>query len=100
MRKQGEIKKFAIHYAVQTCNYKDMRRMIEIGLDLGVDRIAFSILRNSGVYEPVEYAERCIFEAAHPEHADFVKELEDPIFQSPIVDITQFIGFRSDAVVA
>jgi MoaA/NifB/PqqE/SkfB family radical SAM enzyme len=100
LRRSGGIKKFNIHYAVQTCNYKDMKRMVEIGLELNVDRIAFAILRNGGVYEAAEYAERCIFEASHPNHAEFVKELEDPVFKSPIVDVTQFVGFRADAVVA
>jgi len=100
LRRAGEIKKFGIHYAVQICNYKDMKRMVEIGLELGVDRIAFAILRNGGVYEPADYAARCIFEASHPQHGDFVTELEDPIFQSPIVDMTQFVGFRGEAAVA
>jgi hypothetical protein len=100
LRRTGKIKKFGIHYAVQTCNYKDMKRMVEIGLKLHVDRIAFAILRNGGVYDPAEYATRCIFQASHPDHAAFVKELEDPIFRSPIVDISQFIGFTGDAVVS
>ncbi len=93
LRKRGEIKLFGIHYAVQTCNYKDMKRMVEIGLELGVDRIAFAILRNSGVYEPADYAARCIFEAGHPDHGEFVRELEDPIFRLPLVDLGQFAGF-------
>jgi MoaA/NifB/PqqE/SkfB family radical SAM enzyme len=99
LRKKGDIKKFGIHYAVQTCNYRDMKRMVEIGLELDIDRVIFAILRNGGVYEPADYATRCIFEKSHPDHAEFVKELEDPIFRSPIVDLTQFVGFRGDAVV-
>lgn len=97
LRKRGEIKRFGIHYAVQTCNYRDMKRMVEIGLDLGVDRIAFAILRNSGVYEAPDYATRCIFEASHPDHDKFVAELANPIFRHPIVDLGQFAGFLGNA---
>jgi hypothetical protein len=93
LRKDGAIQRFGIHYAVQTCNYKDMRRMVEIGQKLGVDRIAFAILRNGGTYNPEDYANRAIFEKDHPEHVEFIRELSDPIFRSPIVDITQFAGF-------
>jgi len=96
LRRGGRIERFSINYAVQSGNYKDMRRMVEIGLDLGVDRIAFAILRNGGTYEAAEYAKLAIFEAAHPDHCDFIRELSDPIFQSAIVDISQFAGFLLD----
>jgi pyruvate-formate lyase-activating enzyme len=97
LRRSGQIERFSINYAVQSSNYKDMRRMVEIGLDLGVDRIAFAILRNGGSYEAAEYAGRAIFEPSHPDHADFISELRAPIFCSPIVDLSQFAGFLLDA---
>jgi hypothetical protein len=70
--------------------------MVEIGQQLGVDRIAFAILRNGGTYDSAEYATRAVFEPDHPEHVEFIRELDDPIFRSPIVDITQFAGFLGD----
>jgi hypothetical protein len=97
LRRRGDIEQFGIHYAVQTCNFRDMRRMVEIGLELGVDRIAFAILRNGGTYDAAEYSTRTIFEPDHPEHQDFVRELRDPIFQSSIVEISQFAGFLGNA---
>jgi pyruvate-formate lyase-activating enzyme len=96
LRRSRQIERFSINYAVQSGNYKDMRRMVEIGHDLGIDRIAFAILRNGGSYEAAEYAGRAIFEPAHPDHGDFIRELRDPIFRSSIVDISQFAGFLLD----
>jgi len=96
LRRSGQIERFSINYAVQSGNYKDMRRMVEIGLDLGVDRIAFAILRNGGTYEAAEYAKLTIFESGHPDHGDFVQELRDPIFLHPFVDLSQFAGFVLD----
>jgi uncharacterized Fe-S cluster-containing radical SAM superfamily protein len=96
LRRGGQIERFNINYAVQSGNYMDMRRMVEIGLDLGVDRIAFAILRNGGTYEAAVYARLAIFEAAHPDHRDFIRELRDPIFRSPCVDLSQFAGFLLD----
>jgi hypothetical protein len=37
-----------------------------------------------------------MFETRHANHGDFVKELEDPLFGLPIVDLTQFAGFLRD----
>ncbi|MBV9062472.1 MAG: hypothetical protein JOY77_06040, partial [Alphaproteobacteria bacterium] len=75
---------------------KDMRRMVEIGIELGVDRIAFAILRNGGTYDPGEYATRTIFERDHPQYQAFVEELRDEIFRHPIVEISQFEGFLAE----
>jgi hypothetical protein len=96
LRGDSQIKHFGIHYAVQAGNYKDMRRMVEIGLDLGIDRIGFFNLRNGGTYEASEFAGLAIFETAHPDHGDFIREIRDPIFRSSIVDLSQFVGLLLD----
>ncbi|HEY1856516.1 SPASM domain-containing protein [Acidocella sp.] len=85
LRETGRLTKFTISYAVQTENFHDMPRLVEMAERLHVDEIAFFKLENVGTYSEDEYRQRNIAEPSHPLHSEFLDVLRDPIFASPIV---------------
>lgn len=85
LRRGGIIGRVGINYAVQACNFRDMKDIVAIALRLGVDGVGFNVVRNHGTYLPEEYKRRAVFEPDHPCYEEFLEELRNPIFRSPII---------------
>lgn len=80
-----------LNYVVQANNWRDMKVLIALGNDWGVDVIKFSKIVNWGTYSPTEYRDVCIHEPVHAEYEAFRDYLDDPIFDSPKIMMDDFI---------
>jgi MoaA/NifB/PqqE/SkfB family radical SAM enzyme len=86
LRKQRKIAKFQISYAVQAANFREMPELVRMAERLHVDDVAFFKLENVGTYSEDDYRSRNVVEPSHPQHADFLSVIRDPVFASPIVN--------------
>jgi radical SAM protein with 4Fe4S-binding SPASM domain len=98
LRKSGQIKLFFLNYVVQTNNYREMRQFIELGLKYGCDLIDFQCIENWGTYSPKEFREVAIQDKEHPEHENFINEMNAPIFANPAVCTIKLLEFLPDYI--
>ncbi len=86
LRKQRKIAKFQISYAVQAANFREMPNLVRLAERLHADDVAFFKLENVGTYSEGDYRSRNVVEPSHPDHAEFLDVIRDPVFASPIVN--------------
>lgn len=87
LRRQGQLRKFSLHFVVQRDNLREMSAFVELGRTLGVDEIIFIRLRNFGHFSAKELAERCLIIDNTYVDRELWDVLQNPIFQDPIVNL-------------
>jgi MoaA/NifB/PqqE/SkfB family radical SAM enzyme len=80
LRKEKKLSSLTINFVVQDHNYKEMPDFVKLGIELGVDFIAFQKIYNAGTYTADEFNHRTVFAPTHPEYKDFLAILRMPIF--------------------
>ncbi len=98
LRKSNKIKLFFINFVVQANNYKEMKQFVELGFKYKCDLVEFQCIENWGTYSPHDFKKVAIHDKSHPEHKEFLKVLEDPIFTKPIVCVYKLLDFIPDNV--
>lgn len=81
-RKDGRISSLQLNFCVQEINYREMADFAYWCRELGVDSCVFQLLRNMPVKDSIH-------DISHPEHQEFLKVMENPIFNEPWVEISQ-----------
>jgi len=93
LRKKGEIGLLVFACAVQVDNYHEMGDLIDFAHEYGADRVNFLRITNWGTFSNAEYAHAAVFMPSHPQHADFLKAMQDPRLKDPIAglyDLSEF----------
>jgi MoaA/NifB/PqqE/SkfB family radical SAM enzyme len=98
LRQKGLINELRIDCVVQKANYKELDKLVKIGLDLKVDKVFFSLLVDWGTWIPEIYKQNCVWKKAHPEFEEFTKALQNPIFNDPIVDFGNLTEYRNVSI--
>ncbi len=96
-RKQGKLKHLRLDFVVQADNFREMEKFIHIGQSVGADFVAFSMVLDWGTWTPEQYRQKCVWKQNHPEFNNFIKILENPIFDAPIVLLGNISEYRSIA---
>ncbi len=87
-RKSGEVKNLIISFVVQKNNWREMADFVRLGQRYGVDQVRFTRIKNWGTFSESEYLERAVHLEQHPENAQFLHELQNPIFTDKIVSFS------------
>ena len=93
-RKMKKFNHLRLDFLVQQKNYKGMVDFVKIGKRLGVDSCYFSLIADWGTWPVEEYKKHAIWKTDHPEFNEFIKVMEDPIFDDPIVDLGNVTDYR------
>ena len=100
LRAAGKLKYFVMNYVVQKNNYNEMKDFVTLGQSVNADSVSFQQLTNWGPFGEAEFQRRAVHHPSHPEHAKFIRVLQDPIFRLPIVDMFNLVGIKDQAVKA
>jgi wyosine [tRNA(Phe)-imidazoG37] synthetase (radical SAM superfamily) len=88
-RRRGEFSQFDLLYVVQTRNFREIADFVKLGQRLGVNSVRFSLIDHWGRgMSEEQYRQQKIWDPQHPQHAEFVRMLRDPIFRDPIVQMS------------
>lgn len=87
LRRAGQIKTFLLSFAVQACNFREMKEAVEMCREYGADGITFLGLVNWDTFSDEEYRARAVHLPEHPEHAELKQFLLDPIFSGAMVEL-------------
>jgi len=93
LRKQGQIGHLDFACTVQVDNYAEMGELVDLGRHYGADSVNFLRITNWGTFSGAEYAHAAVFMPSHPQYADFLKAMQDPRLQNPIVGLHDLSGF-------
>ena len=63
-----------------------MKQFVELGKELGVDSVVFSVMQNWGTFSEEEYKSEAVHLPGHPEYEELCSLLQDDIFSSSIVN--------------
>ncbi len=86
----GEVKKTAnfkleIWFVMQAENYREIPDFVRLGKRINADKVRFTRLQNWGTYD--NFANENVFNSNHPQHQDYLKIMQDPILNDPIVQV-------------
>ena len=87
LKSSGSIDQLYLLFVVQGMNYREMTEFVEMGKLYKADKVIFQAISNWGTYTEAEFAKHNIFSFEHAEHSDFVRMLNNEVFDDPIVDL-------------
>lgn len=94
LRAAGKLQYFVMNFVVQANNYAEMKDFVELGQVVNADAVMFQQLTNWGPFDNAAFRSRAIHHESHPEHAQFLDMLKDPVFSLPIVDMFNLVDIR------
>ena len=98
LRRDGEIPRLGMNFCVQAANFREMLRFIALADQLGADQIWFQRLVNYGTYDEATFAGLNVSSPAHPEHADLLAILRDPLMRRPTIVKNMLLGLLPEFV--
>lgn len=94
-RARGEVKHLVLLFVVQAANYREIPAFVELGEAFRADYVKFSFIEHWGrAGSLAAYRQQRVFDADHPEHAAFLKVLEDPRLGHPIAQLGELRALR------
>jgi len=96
LRQQNKVKKLRLDVVTQVGNYKEMPLVVEIGKKYKVDSVYFSRIINWGAFSKRGFKKEAVWRKNHPEFNEFIKILQNPIFNDPIVDLGNLTEYKRD----
>ena len=99
LRTSEKISFFEISFVVQRNNYGEMKSFFELGKNLSCDTVLFQKIINwgCGTYNAEQFKEVAVHEPQHPEHRAFKEVLKDPLFEDPIVNLSNLSNLRANS---
>lgn len=85
LRKAKSLETFEISFVVQSNNWKEMKKFVEMGTNLKVDKILFNPIDDWG--RGLAYEEKAVDLSSHPCHQQFIRYISHPVFYREDVDL-------------
>jgi len=98
LRRDGGIPRLGLNFCVQAANFREMLPFIALADELGVDQIWFQRLVNYGTYDEATFARLNVSSPAHPEHADLLAILRNPLMRRPTILKNMLLGLLPEFV--
>ena len=84
----------AANFVVQTTNYREMSTFVELCDALGFDEIIFQKVTDWGTF--TNFKDHAVWQSDHPEHDNFLKELQHPSLNNRKVNFTNLTTIRNE----
>jgi len=95
LRGTGDIRWLGLYFVVQHANFREMPAMVALGKRFGADQVNFSKAVWWGTWSLSEMRHQRVWDADHPDHAEFARMIVDPVFDEPIVFLGNVAGERA-----
>ena len=92
LRATSAIRALRLNFVVQRENYRQIPDFIRLGESWGADSFWFQKMANYGSFSSAEFEAQDICNVRHPEHAEFLAVLGDPLLQEDKIDAHMFQG--------
>jgi wyosine [tRNA(Phe)-imidazoG37] synthetase (radical SAM superfamily) len=98
LRRSGQLRYMTLSFVVQQNNFKEMPAFVKLAERFGFDMVYFQKLQDWGSYNDWGYDQRTIQSPLHPQHAQFLKVLTDPLLGQPNVGLFCLLPLRKEAL--
>jgi len=98
LRRSGQIPQLWINFVVQRENFREMLDFVELGKRLGADQVWFQRVTNYGAYDEETFAEVDVTSPRHPEHAELLEILRNPLLQGPLINRSMLMSLLPEVV--
>ncbi|WP_149141236.1 hypothetical protein [Gemmobacter caeruleus] len=95
LRRDGRIGQLRLDFVVQARNFRQMPALVAQARRIGADGVHFLMLRNWGTFTQADYLAEAVAQEGHPEHAELLRLLADPVFGAPDVDLGNLAPLRA-----
>lgn len=96
LRASSAIRALCLNFVVQRANFRQIPEFIRLGESWGADFFWFQKMANYGSFPGSEFEKQDVSNPLHPDYAEFVRILRDPLLQSEKVDAHMFNGMLPD----
>lgn len=86
--------KMTANFVVQTANYKEMAKYVELCDTLGFDEINFQKINDWGTF--TNFKEHAVWQSDHPEYENFLTCLHDPVLNNKKVNLTNLTDLKNE----
>lgn len=90
---KGYVEKFELSFVVQKDNYREMGDFVDLARAVGAGRVYFARLMNWEQFSDAQYGDMAVFLPQHPQHGDFLAEMQDVRLLDPMVWLGNLGGF-------
>ncbi|HEX9059241.1 MAG TPA: radical SAM protein [Clostridia bacterium] len=97
-RLEGKLKYLQAALVVQKKNYKEMADFVKLVKSCNFDQAYFSTLDNWESWDEDVYLDNAVCNETHPEYPELLEVLKNPIFDDPIVNLSNVTVHRSRAL--
>ena len=94
LRQENHFRRWIVSFVVQANNFREMPAFVELGRSVHADTIVFNRMNDWGSFPSANLATRSIHRVEHPQHAEFVDVLSQPVFDEPGIFIGNLSEFR------
>lgn len=98
LRKTNKVKELYLMFVVQKSNYQDMIAFIQLGYEMGADRICFSRIVNWGIYSDDDFIDLDVCDPRNENHQRFLDVLKHPFFGVKRVSLENISEFRKSII--
>lgn len=77
-------------YTVQAANFRELVPFVKMAIAGRANWINVTAMRNWGTFTGADYESRAVHQPYHPQHAEWLRVLEDPILKDPRVILERF----------
>ena len=83
----------ALNFVVQTANFRDIVKFVQLGEQLGVDLVEFQKVVDWGTFGK-QFAEHAVWQPDHANHAELVEILNEPVLDTDLVELHNLIHLK------
>ena len=98
MRRENLFPSLWFNFVVQQANFREMLDFIALADAHSVDHIWFQRAVNYGAYDESTFAQVNVCAPTHPEHAELLEILRNPVFQRPAINIHMLMALLPEVV--
>jgi MoaA/NifB/PqqE/SkfB family radical SAM enzyme len=81
------------NFVVQTGNYRDMSKYVDLCDQLGFDEINFQSINDWGTFN--DFKSHAVWQSSHPEYGEFLKQLHHPSLNNSKVNLTNLKDIKN-----
>lgn len=90
------LRSWRINFVVQKDNFREMADFAKWALSFStMPKVWFNLIADWGHLQSDQFNEKAIWSKTHPDHAEFIEVLQDPIFDAPRILIGNMSKYRA-----
>jgi wyosine [tRNA(Phe)-imidazoG37] synthetase (radical SAM superfamily) len=98
MRRANEIPHFGLNFVVQKENFREILEFVALADSLTVDQVWLQRVVNYGAYDPATFADINVTTPSHPDHAELLEILRNPILDRPSINMHMLLSLLPERV--